>query len=164
MGGTKGKSRKEQVLYQEKAAALNLDLSCSYLKEHACNKWFGRRVCPSEAKSWGYLPSFSMLAALIIQIHTCPRVSPAWASVLPHVQGSAAARANPGNGTSTLFYGAVWGGYLLVCVASGQGAAGETDPLPVGFPRGARHCDQESRGGTQETRHFARSWVLVMII
>lgn len=107
--GNKGKRGKEQVLYQKKAIALNLDLSCSYLKEHACNKWLSKRVRPSQAESWGYLPSFSMAAVLSIQICTHPAVSLGWASVLPQAQGSAAACANRGNGASMFCYAAIWG-------------------------------------------------------
>lgn len=107
--GNKAKRRKDLVLYQERARALNLNLSCSYLKERACDKYFGRRVCLSEVESWGYLPSFSVVAVLSILIHTCPGVIPAWASVPPPVQGSAAACGDRGDGASTSCYASVWG-------------------------------------------------------
>lgn len=106
--GNKAKRRKDLVLYQEKARALNLNLSCSYLKERACDTCFGRRVCLSEVESWGYLPSFSVVAILSILIHACPGVIPAWVSVPPHMQGSAAACADRGDGASTSCYTSVW--------------------------------------------------------
>lgn len=79
--GKQRKRGKEQALYQKQAAALNLDLSCSSLKEHACNKC--KRVHPSEAESWGDLPSFSMVAVLSLQIRTRPGVSPGWGLFCP---------------------------------------------------------------------------------
>lgn len=51
------------------------------------------------------------------------------------------------------------GGLLqrLVCIASGQGAAAETDPLRAEFPRGAYYWDQGARVGPWETSYFACS-------
>lgn len=85
----------------------------------------------------------SVVAMLGIQICPCPRVSLAWAAVLPGVPGSAAACANRGDGASTSPCAAGWGS-----MESGQGAAAEVDPLPDGFPAGVCRCDQERQGGT----------------
>lgn len=87
----------------------------------------------------------SVVAMLGIQICPCPRVSLAWAAVLP---GSAAACANRGDGASTSPCTAGWGS--MESGQGGQGAAAEVDPLPGGFPAGVCRCDQERQGGTLE--------------
>lgn len=144
-----------QALYQKQATALNLDPSCSSLKEHACNKC--KRVRPLEAESWDNLPSFSVVAVLSLQTCTCPGVSPGWGLFCPK------RRALQQRVLSEAMV-------LARCVTPrsvslrGEGAASRRRDgslacrIPKEQARGAHCCDQESRGGTLgDRRHFACS-------
>lgn len=153
--GNKAKRRKDLVLYQEKARALNLNLSCSYLKERACDTCFGRRVCLSEVESWGYLPSFSVVAILSILVLELSR--PGYLSHLTCRDQQQLVLTEvmvPARRVTRL------SGWLPVGLCAEGMVKQEERWIPKKQARGVQCCGQESRGGTsgeegEGPRHFA---------